>query len=154
MAAFHNLGRLLKDVARALHQAGLHDAIVFARGLDHLLSLFDRDGNGLFHPDVLARLACFHGHVGMPVIGRGNAHGIDGFVGKNLAEIMHGLRLLVELCGLSQGILQARLIHIAKRDYLQIGLLQHVLQIGGSHTAGADRRNRDAIIRASYVSGK
>ena len=89
----HQFGSLLEIAAGALHGAGLHHALVFARGLHHLLALFDVGAGGLFHLDIFACLAGFDGHVGVPVVGRGDADGVDGLVGQDVAEIFDGLGL-------------------------------------------------------------
>ena len=95
LAAAHQFHRFLKMRGRPLHGPGLHHAIVFARGFHHLRSLFDGGRNRLLDVHVLAGFARFDGHVGVPVIGRGDAHCVNRFVGQNLTEIVNGARLAV-----------------------------------------------------------
>jgi len=92
-AAFDQFGGFLEISAGALHGAGLDDAVVFTGGFDHAAAFFDVDAGGLFDVDVLAGFASLDGHVGVPMIRGGNADGVDGLVGQDFAEILHGFGL-------------------------------------------------------------
>src|SRR6185503_10285980 len=73
--------------AGSLHGAGLHDAVVLARGLNHFLAFLYVDARRLLDVDVLSRLAGFYHHVGVPVVGLRDADGVERLVGEDLAEV-------------------------------------------------------------------
>src|SRR5262249_38206890 len=90
LAGADDFAGLLEMNAGALHRAGLHDPAVLSRGLDHLAAFFYSDADRFLDVDIFAVLAGFDGHVGVPVIGRGNADNVDAFVVEDFAEIGDG----------------------------------------------------------------
>jgi hypothetical protein len=78
--AAHDLGGALEVRSGALLQAHLHDALVAARGLHHEAPFAHHVGDGFFDVHILAGLAGGHGDEGMPMIGRGYHHRVDGGV--------------------------------------------------------------------------
>jgi hypothetical protein len=139
---------------RTLHGSGLHHAVVLARGFHHLPAFFDRYADGLFHVHVLAGLARFHGHVGVPVVRRRDVHDIDGLVRQDLAKIVDRARTVPFFAGLGHGVVQVRLVDVADRHHLQIGLPHGVIQVARAHAPHADKRGGHAIVGAPDVAGE
>jgi len=65
--------------------AALHDAVVFARGIQHLAPFPDIVGRGLLHVDILASLRGPNGSERVPVMRRGECDGINVITGEQLA---------------------------------------------------------------------
>ncbi len=126
----------------ALHGAGLEDAPVLLLGGDDLLRLVDREGEGLFAVDVLAVLHRLHAHVGVPVVGRGDAHRVDRRVVQDFAEVVDRLArvllvFLVHALGAGVG---AHLVAVAHRDDF------HVRRVVPPHELRRERRaHLDAV---------
>ena len=81
-------------LVRAALRAGLDDAVVFARRLDHLAAFPDVVRDRLLDVDVLARLAGPDDDQRMPVVRRGDGDGVDVLVFEQLADIGVGLHRL------------------------------------------------------------
>ncbi|MEZ5302749.1 MAG: hypothetical protein R3F11_19240 [Verrucomicrobiales bacterium] len=79
----------------------------------------------------------------MPVVGRGNHHGIDVVPRGDLSEI-GASRLLVQLRQI-QGVAPVPGIDIADRHDLDALVVEEVLQIPRPHPADADARHRDPL---------
>ena len=73
----------------AVLRADLDDAAVLSRGLDQLLPFPAVVAQRLLHVDVLARLAAPERGRHVPMVGRGDDHGVDRLVVEHLAEILH-----------------------------------------------------------------
>ena len=71
----------------ALAAAG-NDAAVAARRLDHQRAFAQRERLGLLAVDVLAVAAGLDDHDGVPVVGRGDMHGVDVGPSQQLAEVV------------------------------------------------------------------
>ena len=109
----------------------LHHAVVLARRGHNLLGLENIVRAGLFDVHVLAGLAGPDGHQGVPVIGRGDGDGVDGFVFQQLADVLVGLRLgLAELVDLRQALGDVRIVDIADRRDLHVGQLAVAADVG------------------------
>ena len=117
---------LVRDAA-ALH-ADLHHAVVFARGVHHLLAFENVVAGRLLAIHVFARLAGPDGGQRMPVIGRGDGDRVDVLVVVKLPQILIDFGLFASLVldhlGAALGL---RGIHIAecgdaRARQLQIGL--------------------------------
>ena len=94
-----------------------HDPAPLQR-VAHQLGLGQRSRESLFAVDVLA---CLHGvehHLAMPVVGRGDHHGVDVHVGQQLAIVDVGLhrRVLASL----DALLPVRSIDVADRCDLDV----------------------------------
>ena len=68
--------------------------LVLPRGLDHRLALGDVVADRLLDVHVLARLAGVDRRQGVPVVGRGDDHGVDVLGVEHLAVVAHGRRLV------------------------------------------------------------
>ena len=108
--------------------AVLHDPLVLAGGLDHLAALEDVVRGGLFHVDVLAGLAGPDRFQGVPVVGRGQRHGVDRLVIEQLAVIRKQgggpAGLILDLLGRHA---QTPFVAVAERGNLHV-LLVHLQQ--------------------------
>ena len=80
----NNIGRMDELSHRTLHAAHLKYTVVLTHGLHQLLTLIDRERQGLLKIYVLARTARGDGDDGMLVVGRGDNHGVDILTGQNL----------------------------------------------------------------------
>jgi hypothetical protein len=86
--------------AAAALRAHLHHTLVPPGGLDHQPPLANVVAAGLLDVDVLARLAGQDCGRGVPVVGRGDGHGIDCLVVEDFPQVGHrmvGLTLLLRL---------------------------------------------------------
>ena len=86
-AVTHELHGLGEQRAAAPLRSNLDDPVVAPRRLDHAATFDDVVADGLFDVDVLAGLAGPDGHERVPVIGRGDRHGIDVAVVEHAPEI-------------------------------------------------------------------
>ena len=135
----------------ALHRAGLEHAAVFRLRGNHLASLVHAEREGLFAVDVLAALHGLDGHVGVPVVGRGDAHHVDRRVFEDLAEV--GLdAALRHVRDLPLGV---RLVH-----HLRAGLAALLVAVAHGHDLDAElvlvhelRHERRALLDAEANEG-
>ena len=123
---------------------------------DHFGPFVEVDEGGLFHVDVLAGLAGFHGHVGVPVVRRADAYRVDGLVGEDLAEVLHGFRvgpiLGADRC---RAPLQGRLVDVAESRYVGlVGSVQRVTQIARSLRTYADEGQGDPVVGSAQAAGE
>ena len=114
----HQFRGLLEVAAGSLHGARLHYAIILARRLDHFQAFVDALAGGLLHVDILAGLAGFHRHVGVPVVGRSDANRVDGAVRDHLAKVLNGLHREAAFLSGVYGAVEMWLVNIAYRDGL------------------------------------
>ena len=68
----------------------LHDAVVFAGGLDGDAAFVDVVAARLLDVDVLAGLAGPDGHQRVPVVGRGDGHRVELLIVERLADVFDG----------------------------------------------------------------
>ena len=92
-AVTEKLDGLAEQRPAAALRAGLHDTVVAADRVDHAPAFDDVVADRLFAVDVLASLARHDGHQRVPVIRRGDGHGIDVAVVEHAPEIGFGLRI-------------------------------------------------------------
>ena len=128
--------------AGALLHAHLADAVVHARGLDHQRSLFRREGEGLFAVHVFPGVQRVDGDGDVPVIGRGDEHDVHVLVGQKFLVIGIGLRL----GRVRQGAVQVRLVDVAQRDHLDVGVLLEIAHVAGAAVAHADHSQAQLFI--------
>jgi hypothetical protein len=76
--------------------AVLNDSIVLACRLDQLLAFPEAVGTGLFEVDILAGLAGPDRPQGVPVVGRGDDHGVDVLVFDKVLLVLINGRLRAE----------------------------------------------------------
>ena len=79
------------------------------------------------------------------MIGRGDADHVDVLVGKHVAKIAVGLRLVLAV---ADGPIEIALVHIADRDGHERVLHHGIAQVRAAHFAHADERGVDLVVRA------
>ncbi len=150
LAALDDLLDLLVMRRRSMLRAVLDDAVVLPGCLDHLPPLDDVVAERLFDVDILARLAGEHGGNGVPVIRRGDQHGMDVLPIQRPAEILVALRLR----GGKRA--RARLGDRGVRDIADghegnVRHFGHVPRDQASTASTADERDVHSIVRAENV---
>jgi len=140
---------------RALHTAGLEDAIVTPHGVDHSPGLFDRLRQGFLAVDILARLGGLDDRNRVPVVGGRNHDGVDIVPGDHLAEVAVGIATLVRAAALAGVIIfddllaasQLELVDIAGCDDVRAGRVEEGLHQVLALLAGADETQGDSFTR-------
>ena len=120
----------------------LHDPPVLARGGDHGLSLGHVDADRLLNVDIGAGLHRGDHGQGVPVVGRGDEHDVEIFLGQHLAVIAVGPGLLLgSLAGGRQlgGLGEHLRIDVAERDHFHRGNLDQAKEVGLAVPARADQ---------------
>ena len=107
--------------------------------------------DGLLDVHVLAGFAGLDRHVSVPVIGRGDAHDVDGLVGQDLPEIAHTLGLPL---GHLDRQVQVAIEEIADGRDLNILLFHGDAEVRTTHLSHADECGGDAIVGAADVAGE
>ena len=82
---------VLNALVAAALRAGLDDALVLSRGLDHAPAFADVVADGLLDIDVLAGLARPDRRQRVPVVGRGDRDGVDRLVVEQAANVLNDL---------------------------------------------------------------
>ena len=134
-------------------------------GLDHLAALVNGHGQGLLHVDVLARLAGLDRLDGVPVVGRGDDHGVDVLAVEHAAKVLVPGHLSGELlphlrCPLANGVDhllahqgavpgQVRLVDIAQSHDVHVILGHEALEQLAPAIAHADEADPDLLIGAA-----
>ena len=100
----------------------LHDAVVLLRRGHELAALEDIMGTRLLAVHVLARLAGPNADERVPVVGRGDGDGVDGFVFEQLADVGEaGGALLAGAFDFVQAHVEDGLIDIAHGGDFDVG---------------------------------
>ena len=152
--------------------AGLEHAIELADRLDHRRAFVDRQRQRLLAIHVLARLARLDRRDGVPMVGRGDEHGVDVLAGEHVAEVVvlvaafgarGGAVVLVDpLLGVAAAVgvdvadgQNANVVEPEKRgdvkavglhpqaDHADGDLVAGARLVAAEHRAGNDRGNRD-----------
>ena len=101
--------------------ADLADALMFAHRFDHPAPFGDAQGKRFFDVDILARFDRVYDHLRVPMIGRGDHHGVDCTVLEHALVIVEGLGS--GGCGLEPG-LQVGFVNIANRGHIDAQLFE------------------------------
>ena len=107
---------VIQRIAASLH-AYLDDSVGSMDNLDHLDAFFGRAAQGLFDIDVLAGSDRIEQHPVMPVLGRGDDHGVDVLVVEQLSIVTIGLR---SRTGFRQPCFEIRFVDVANRADLDV----------------------------------
>ncbi len=142
------MARILCWMAAAL-RADLHDALVLARGLDHLAAFPHVVAGGLLDVDVLAGLAGPDGGQRVPVVGRGDGDGVDFLVVEELAHVAvdPGLGAL-ELLDLRRSAFLRFLVHVADGRHTAFRQLRVFGDVGPATASDSDDGDVDSVIGA------
>ncbi len=142
----------------SLLAAGLEDPLVFPRDLDDALALGERQRQGLFAIDVLARLHRLDGRDHMPVLRRGDADGVDVLPPDQIAEVRVGGAdmerglALIGLLDAPLGVLSTRPVHLADGQRLDVAKAQQLVKmVVIGHIAAADEPDCDPLTGRGLV---
>ena len=133
--------------------ARLHDPVVPARRLDHFAPFPHIVTNRFLDVHILARLHSQDRRERMPVVGRGDADGVEVGQFEQLADIGETFDLFVPFAELLDFGVQDLFVHIAKRDDADIFLCQPA-QFGDvvfAASAEADNGDADIVIGAGHA---
>ena len=131
----------------ALAAAG-DDAAVTPGRVDHQRPFAQRQRFGLLAVDVFAVAACFDHHDRVPVVGRGNVHGVDVGAGQQLAKIVVGLAVVDCHNARRSSPLTAVadfFAHVAHGHVLHVFAAEVAPLIAAAHIADADPAHHDAV---------
>jgi hypothetical protein len=124
-------------------RADLRDAVVAAGGFDHAAAFVNGDRQRLFAINVFAGVAGGNGLNCVPVVRRGDDHGIEISPLEQLAEVAIGLSLASELF---VGPGQIRLEDVAQRDDVHIAVFEKRVEQLRAAVAHADETEADAFV--------
>ena len=122
--------------------ANLHDALVFARGVEHRLALEHVTADRFLAIHVRARLDRGNGLKRVPMVRGADQHDVEIFLPEHLAVIRVGSWFLLRFLPLAGDIDGARehlLVHVANRDDLDRRDLDEPPEVALSIPAGADQ---------------
>ncbi len=131
-AVLHFFGQLLIDLRPTAVEADLDDSIGFCGGLDHFPAFAQGDGQRFFHIDILASVQCLNGLNGGPVVGGGNADGIDILSLQQFAKIFipaHLSELFLHLGNTAT----ANLLQYTRTHFRKIAIEKGIIYIAQSH---------------------
>ena len=125
--------------------AGLEDAAVAVHRVGQGLAVADGDAAGLLAVDILARLRSQDRCQSMPVIARGDQHGVNVLAGEQLEHITVHTAVLVAVFGIGHGLdlLAPAGLHVADGDEPHVRLVEHATQhvpATGTDADGAQHR--------------
>ena len=135
--------------------AGLKDDLIGSHRLDDLPTLGNRVRQRLLAVDVLLGLGRQHAAQSVPVVGRGDHHGVDVVAGQKLAEIAVNVAALVlarlDRLGilLLDGFLGIRGPlgdDVAYGNHLHIAEAQKPVHMAAAHRPHADEAQADALV--------
>ena len=127
--------------------ADLDDDVVPLRGLDHEPALADVVAGRLLDVDVLAGVGGEDRPRGVPVVGRGDPHGLDLLIVEHLSQVLDRPRRLAGLLDRLRRVRQPvgiHLAHVADLDILASGQQPEVVR---THPAATDQGDRQAVGR-------
>ena len=138
---------LVNDGTDAL-AAHLHDAAGLFLRLHHAAAVADLLHHGLLAVDILAGIHGVDGDFGMPVVGRGDEHGIDIRPRQHLAIIARGEKLLAPTLF---GAREPPLVDVGDRHQFDARHCLRRLGVAGAHTARADQRHADTVVGGNLL---
>jgi hypothetical protein len=134
------------DVIGGVVRPHLEDLAVPLDGVAHLDRLLDRERHGLLAIDVLPRVHRVDRHFRVPMVGRGDDHGVDVLPVQQLSVIEVSLAA-ADLLGRRE----TALVDVADADHLDVlrlGALDERPQVAAPHAAHADEGHPDALVGA------
>ena len=153
----HELHGVPHLALRALPAARLPDASVALHGAHEGASLEQVVRERLLAVDVLAVAGGERAHVGVPVVGRGDHHGVDVVAHAELAEVVVFAAVLVAVAPVHLVLRARRLVgvHVTHGHHLDVVHSQERAHVAVAHSAHADHAHHDAVgrrIRAHHAS--
>ena len=136
------LGRAIVTPATLLG-AHLHHAVVLTGHLGHPLALVDKERHRLLDVDVLAGRAGHHRLQGVPMVGRGDHHGLDVLVIEHFAKVAIGLRAAAQL---SDAFIHARRIGLGERHHIGVLLVLKVEDMLRADESVTNETDADAVV--------
>ena len=137
--------------------ADLDDLLVAAGGLDHEPALADVVAARLLDINVLAGVAGEDRGRGVPVVGRGDPHGVHALIVEDLPHVLDGFRLGAgQFLGRVDGLGEAVGIHVADVGDADILAGGEQFQVIGPHAARTDDADGDLVtvlVRVARVPG-
>ena len=125
--ADHLVGLVPGRVGHRLH-ADCHDAVVLLHGIDDGVGLVDGAGHRLLAVDIFAGGGGVDGHLGMPVIGRGDADNIDFLQFQDMAVVFGDVLFIVGL----EAALFRREIQAAANFFVAVPDIAHGNRLGAA----------------------
>ena len=146
-SALQSLHGLAHVRGAAALRADLHHALVAAGGLDHQPAFADVVAARLFDVDVLAGVAGQNRGGGVPMVGRGNPHGVDTLVVEHATQVLDRLgRRAAELLSRGGGCSQASFIDVAHVRDLHLLVFGQQVDVMTSHASGSDHADDESLI--------
>lgn len=147
----YNLNRFLKMLATALLETDGDDALVFSCGMHHRQPFRHIMRGGLLTIHMLARFTGVNRDAGVPVVGRGDNHGVDIFALQQ-ASVVRDKGQVGAPCHLGE-LVALFFVHIRRGDNLApVGeAAEHAIVIASNSTA-SDNREPNPLVGASFES--
>ena len=150
-AAAHKLRHLAAHGRGAAMQPGLANPPVPLHRLDHRAPFRDAQRGGLLDIDILPGLAGVDGLQGVPVVGRGDDHGVHVLQLEELAVVLEPLGVGADLL---RGKVEVGLVDVADGDDLSVALLEKGVQHLVAAVAHADEAEAHAVVGAEDAEGR
>ena len=142
-------GHRAEGTAGAAVGSALDDAVVFAGSLHQLAALPDVVGEGLFHVDVLPRLAGPDSRQGVPVVAGGDGDGVDGPVVHDPSQVLLDPGPpAADFPGLFRLLQSPPFVHVADYGQFHALVFQNLFHQAPAAAAGPDQRYPDAVVGA------
>src|ERR1035441_5004801 len=136
---------MLIVMAGTLLRAGLDNAIVASRRINHPAAFPHEQRDGLLHGDIFAGRARHLGHQCVPVVRSAYDDGLEIFVLEHLPEV--GI-WFSSLTARSYALFKARLVNIAHGCQIHVGLILEIVNVLATDQSEADEPNLSAVVRA------
>ena len=152
LAGSHDIPAFDEEVVAAALHAHLNDALGSAFGVHQFGALLRGVAQRLFDVHVLARRQGIQHHLGVPVLGGGDQHRLNVFVGQQLLVIAvdPGMRAGGLRRG-GYGAFQVRLVHIANRADAHGGVLLESGHDDRAPASAADHAEHNLVRRRRGV---
>src|ERR1022692_1581704 len=125
--------------------AGLDNAVVASRRINHPAAFPHEQRDWLFHVDIFAGGARHHRHQGVPVVRRTYDDGFEVFVFEHLPEVSIWLG---SLTARGYALFKARLINVAHGRQINVGLIFEIVNVLAADQPEADESDLYAFVRA------
>ena len=153
LAGLDDLRGFLEMLPRALLRPDLYDAVGASIGLQRGHRPIDRVGERLLDVDVLAGRDRIDDDLAVPMVGRGDVHGIDVLAIENAAVVLarldrHAILFVLER---RDPTIEPGLEHIRSGDVLRVGMFQEEVRDLGAPAAAPDQAEAHTIVGALHT---